>query len=162
MRCPFCLQPGTRVINSRQTATGESIRRRRACDNCGQRFTTFEIVEKAQQLVVKRNGQKVPYQRESLLRGIDKACRKRPVPTRVIQEIVDFIEGEVFSGPIKEVSSEQLGQLVLKRLKDVDKVAYLRFASVYKEFHELQDFNDEIKSLMRSPALHPPRSKDKP
>lgn len=149
MRCPFCGSLGTRVINSRQTASGESIRRRRACDVCHQRFTTFEIVEKSQQTVIKRNGARVPYVRERLQRGIEKACRKRPVTLQQIDGLINFIEREVFAGPHQEVTSEQLGKLVLKRLKDLDVVAYLRFASVYKEFHDLQDFNSEIKSLLK-------------
>lgn len=161
MRCPFCHHQETRVIDSRQVSTGESIRRRRECDRCSKRFTTFETIEKAQQTVIKRNGKRVPYQREQLLRGIDKACRKRPVPSRDIQEIVDYIEREVFNGPDKEVTSEHLGELVLKRLKEIDKVAYLRFASVYKDFHDLNDFNDEIKALMRRPSgTHHPSFKE--
>lgn len=149
MRCPFCASPGTRVINSRQTANGESIRRRRACDVCHQRFTTFEVVEKTQKTVIKRNGLRVPYMRERLQRGIEKACRKRPVTLQQIDGLINYIEREVFSGPLQEVTSEQIGKLVLKRLKDLDVVAYLRFASVYKEFHDLQDFNSEIKSLLK-------------
>jgi transcriptional repressor NrdR len=149
MKCPACGQPDTRVINSRPANDGTCIRRRRICDACGERFTTFETIEKPQQSVLKRNGDVVPYSRDRLRRGIEKACRKRPVTAQQIDTMITAIEREVFKGNRREVSTETLGMLVLKRLKELDVVAYLRFASVYKEFRDLQDFNSEIKSLLK-------------
>lgn len=149
MKCPFCGERDTKVVNSRQVNDGESIRRRRHCDTCGGRFTTFEALEKAVQTVVKRDGTRVPYLRERLLQGLEKACRKRPVTMTQIDGIINYVEKEAFRGPHQEVTTEQLGSLVLKRLREVDKVAYLRFASVYKQFRDLHDFNSEIKALLK-------------
>ena len=149
MKCPACGAAETRVINSRPANDGTAIRRRRECDKCNDRFTTFETIERSQQTVVKRTGTKVPYQRERLLRGIEKACRKRPVTPQQIEGLITSLEREVFRGNKREVSTEALGKQVLKRLKELDVVAYLRFASVYKEFRDLQDFNSEIKSLLK-------------
>ncbi len=150
MKCPHCAHTDTRVINSRSTNGGESIRRRRSCPSCGGRFTTFEVVEKAEQTVVKRNGARVPYSADRLKNGIMKACRKRPVTEAQIENIVRYVEKEAFRSPNQEVHTEKLGSLVLKRLKDVDKVAYIRFASVYRDFSSLQDFKAEIAALLKS------------
>lgn len=149
MKCPFCGNLETRVINSRPANGGETIRRRRECPVCDGRFTTFEVVEQAEKTVVKRNGKRVPYEQRRLRAGIEKACRKRPVTQAQIDQIISYVEREAFKSPSQEVSTEQLGRLVLKRLKDVDKVAYIRFASVYKQFRDLRDFHDEIKQLLK-------------
>lgn len=149
MKCPNCGYLDTRVINSRPANAGESIRRRRECPQCQTRFTTYEVLEKAELTVIKRDGTTVPYQRERLQRGIDKACKKRPVSEQQIEALVTGIEKDAFRNPHKEVTTEQLGKLVLKRLKELDQVAYLRFASVYKQFRDLHDFNTEIKSLLK-------------
>ncbi|MEO8377668.1 MAG: transcriptional regulator NrdR [Candidatus Sumerlaeota bacterium] len=149
MKCPFCSAAGTRVINSRPASGGDSIRRRRECDTCGERFTTFEAVETMQRVVVKRDNSRAPYQRDRLIRGLEKACKKRPVSQIQIENIVNYVEKEAFKSSSQEVSTEQLGRLVLKRLKDIDQVAYIRFASVYKQFRDLHDFNTEIKTLLK-------------
>ncbi len=149
MKCPNCASPDTRVINSRPANAGESIRRRRECPVCQTRFTTYEIIEKAEMTVIKRNGSTAPYSRERLQHGIEKACRKRPVSAAQIEALVNGIERDAFQNPHKEVTTEQLGRLVLKRLKEIDQVAYLRFASVYKQFRDLHDFNTEIRSLLK-------------
>ncbi len=149
MKCPFCAHAETRVINSRAANNGETIRRRRACPVCEGRFTTFEVIEKPEQTVIKRDGRRVPYNRERLALGIQKSCNKRPVTEAQIEAIVNYVEKEAFRTPAQEVTTDQIGKLVLKRLKDVDEVAYLRFASVYKEFRDLHDFNTEIRSLLK-------------
>jgi transcriptional repressor NrdR len=149
MKCPFCNAADTKVINSRPTNGGESIRRRRACDICRGRFTTFETLEKSLQTVVKRDGSRVPFSRERLLRGIEKACKKLPVTEQQIDEVIAFVEKEAFRSTTRETSTEQIGKLVLKRLLEIDKVAYLRFASVYKQFNNLADFRDEISKLLK-------------
>ncbi len=149
MKCPNCASDDTRVINSRPANGGASIRRRRECPLCHTRFTTYEIIEKAEMTVIKRDGSTAPYCRERLQRGIEKACKKRPVTEAQIESIVNGIERDAFHNPHKEVTTEQLGKQVLKRLKEVDQVAYLRFASVYKQFRDLHDFNTEIKSLLK-------------
>ncbi len=149
MKCPFCNHLDTRVINSRTVNNGEQTRRRRRCPVCDGRFTTFEVVERAEQVVVKRDGKRESYMRDRLLLGLQKACKKRPVTEAQIESIINYVEKESFRTPTQEVTSEQIGKLVLKRLKDIDKVAYLRFASVYKQFTDLHDFNNEIKSLLK-------------
>ncbi len=137
------------MINSRPANGGESIRRRRECPVCEGRFTTFETVEKAEKTVIKRQGNRVPYSQDRLRKGIEKACRKRPVTQAQVDSIVHYVEREAFKSPTQEVTTEQLGKLILKRLKDIDKVAYIRFASVYKQFRDLQDFHSEIRSLLK-------------
>jgi len=149
MKCPFCGTPDTKVVNSRPANNGDSVRRRRECEVCQARFTTFEILEKPTQGVIKRDGSRVPYSRERLLQGIEKACRKRPVTGQQIDTLVSLVEKEAFRNANQEVTTEFLGKLVLKRLKEVDQVAYLRFASVYKQFRDLEDFNSEISQLLK-------------
>jgi transcriptional repressor NrdR len=149
MKCPFCNAADTKVINSRPANGGESIRRRRACDVCRGRFTTFETLEKSLQTVVKRDKSRVPFSRERLLRGIEKACKKRPVTAQQIDEIIAYVEKEGFRAGSRETTTEEIGRLVLRRLRDIDKVAYLRFASVYNRFDELDQFRDAIDDLMK-------------
>jgi transcriptional repressor NrdR len=148
MRCPFCNAADTKVINSRPAGGGESIRRRRECEQCKKRFTTFETLEKSLQTVVKRDGSRVPYSRERVLRGLEKACKKRPVSEQQIDEVLDHVEAEGFSDTKREIRSEDIGRLVLDKLRTIDAVAYIRFASVYKQFGELKDFEAEIKWLL--------------
>lgn len=148
MKCPFCNAPDTKVVNSRPTDGGDSIRRRRECEKCGNRFTTFETTEKALQTVVKRDGSRVPYSRERMLRGIEKACKKRPVTTEQIDEIMVHVERVAFRENRRETSTEQIGQLILECLLEIDKVAYLRFASVYHQFNDLAAFRKEIDKLL--------------
>ncbi len=150
MNCPFCGADDTRVINSRVAATGDSVRRRRECQACHRRFTTFEYVEQFELVVTKRNGQREPFSLQKLTSGLQKSCEKRPVSAQTIDRMVRNIERTLMTEADQEVASEEIGRLVLKELKDVDHVAYLRFASVYKQFHDLQDFNAEIRSLLKT------------
>lgn len=149
MKCPFCEHLDTRVINSRPAQGGDSIRRRRECPKCGERFTTFEVIERAEKVVVKRDGKRVPFNSEQLRSGVQKACSKRPVTMAQIDILIARVEKEAFRNPAQVATTDQLGRLVLKRLKDIDKVAYIRFASVYKQFQDLQEFNTEIKTLLK-------------
>jgi len=149
VKCPYCGQPDSRVTNSRPSPAGDSIRRRRECEKCERRFNTFEVVERSPSCVQKRNGVLERYDSEKLRAGILRACEKRPVTAEHIDRIVLEVENEAFSGGLREASTDAIGKLVLRALKDVDQVAYLRFASVYKQFRDLQDFDSEIQSLLK-------------
>ena len=144
MKCPVCNFPDSKVIDSRPTQDGGSIRRRRECLACQKRFTTFEILETVQIFVIKKNGSKEMFDKNKLLSGVLKACRKRPVNA---EEIVSDIETELQNTLTQEIGSRQLGDMVMRRLKDIDKVAYIRFASVYREFNDLESFVAELKGL---------------
>mgnify|MGYP001954893602 CR=1 FL=1 len=149
MRCPNCQHNGTRVLDSRPVHEGRSIRRRRECESCSHRFTTFETVEETPLIVVKKGGTREEFSREKVLRGMIKACEKRPVPLEVLEESVDLIEKELRNRGSNEVSSEDVGELVMDRLADIDEVAYVRFASVYRQFKDINVFIDELKSLLK-------------
>ena len=144
MKCPVCNFPDSKVIDSRPTQDGGSIRRRREGLACQKRFTTFEILETVQIFVIKKNGSKEMFDKNKLLSGVLKACRKRPVNA---EEIVSDIETELQNTLTQEIGSRQLGDMVMRRLKDIDKVAYIRFASVYREFNDLESFVAELKGL---------------
>lgn len=144
MKCPVCNYPDSKVIDSRPTQDGGSIRRRRECLACQKRFTTFEILETVQIFVIKKNGSKEMFDKNKLLSGVLKACRKRPVNA---EEIVSDIETELQNTLTQEIGSRELGDMVMRRLKDIDKVAYIRFASVYREFNDLESFVAELKGL---------------
>jgi len=150
MKCPFCGYKEDKVIDSRETAGGVQIRRRRECLKCGKRFTTYEIVEKKSLIVVKKDGRREKFNEEKILRGIQKACEKRPVSTEKIEEIVIEIEQELRQRFDREFSSKDIGKLVIKKLKEMDKIAYIRFASVYQEFRDLFEFQEEIKKVINS------------
>ncbi|RPI20135.1 MAG: transcriptional repressor NrdR [Actinobacteria bacterium] len=145
MRCPFCATEDTRVVDSRPAQEGRAIRRRRECEVCGQRFTTFERPEIAI-MVVKRDGSRQPFDLAKVRRGLDSALADRPVPPEAIEALVASIERSVHAGPV-EVSSETIGHLVLEGLRSLDEVAYLRFASVYKEFQGARDFEREVAAM---------------
>lgn len=147
MNCPFCQAPDTRVVNSRPSQTGDSIRRRRECQKCQERFTTVEYVEKLDLMVVKRDETREPFALQKIQSGVIRACEKRPVNMQQIEELVMEFEKELLALNIREISTEEVGKRLLKRLKQLDPVAYLRFASVYKQFQDLQDFQVEIESL---------------
>lgn len=148
MKCPFCGEPDTKVVDSRATDGGLVIRRRRKCPSCGRRFTTFERFEQYPVAVIKRSGDKEPFRREKILTGLKKAFEKRPITTQEIEELVSEIEGELRERGEKEVHSSLIGMLVLKKLKDLDEVAYLRFASVYKDFKDITEFQLELGQLL--------------
>jgi len=149
MRCPYCGSLDDKVIESRTMANGESIRRRRECNSCGYRFTSYERIEEKPFMVVKRDGRREPFDRAKLERGIERALEKRPVSTSMVDQIATEIEDEaVMRGKVsREISTADLGELVLQRLYGIDKVAYIRFASVYKHFENLDEFLTEVNNV---------------
>ena len=148
MRCPYCGNPDTRVIDSRPAEDKSSIRRRRSCDECGKRFTTYEKIETIPLIIIKKDNNREQYSRQKIENGIIRACYKRPVPTEKIQQAVNNIETKVFSLEAKEIPSSVVGELVMDELKDLDEVAYVRFASVYREFKDVNTFMDELKKIL--------------
>ena len=149
MKCPFCNFPDSKVVDSRPTDEGTSIRRRRECLKCGKRFTTYETVERLPLMLVKRDGTRQPYSREKLLSGVLKACEKRPVPRQRLEQLVDKVEQKLFGTLETEVSSKTIGEIVMEELRGIDEVAYVRFASVYREFKDINTFMEELNTLIR-------------
>ena len=148
MKCPYCGKENTRVIDSRPT-DDSSIRRRRQCDECGKRFTTYEKVETLPLIVVKKDNNREPYDREKIVVGIVRSCHKRPISMKQINDMVDDIEGQIFNMEEKEIPTTTIGSIVMDKLKDLDEVAYVRFASVYREFKDVNTFMDEIKKILK-------------
>ncbi len=148
MKCPYCGDENTRVIDSRPADDNASIRRRRQCDICGKRFTTYEKVEAAPLLIVKKDRNREPYDRSKIEQGIIRSCTKRPVSLTQIEKCVDEIEAAVFNMGLREVESTAIGEVVMDKIKDLDAVAYVRFASVYREFKDVSTFMDELKKLL--------------
>jgi transcriptional repressor NrdR len=149
MRCPFCDFSESKVIDSRESKNGFSIRRRRECLSCARRFTTYEKIEEIPYMVVKKDGQRQRFDSQKLLQGLLKACEKRPVPVSKLEEIVEEIDGKLQDRPDKEIEAAEIGQLVMDRLKELDKVAYVRFASVYREFKDVKEFKKELEVLLK-------------
>jgi transcriptional repressor NrdR len=149
MRCTYCGFLESKVIDSRESKKGLSIRRRRECLSCKRRFTTYEKVEEIPYMVVKKDGTRQPFDTQKLLRGMMKACEKRPIQISQLEEIVEEIESLLQERPDKEIGVSEIGQLVMDRLKDLDKVAYVRFASVYREFGDVAEFRRELEDLMK-------------
>ena len=147
MRCPFCGEENTKVIDSRPAEDGSSIRRRRQCEKCGRRFTTYEKGETIPLLVVKKDESRVPYERGKIEAGVLRACHKRPVSSAQIGQLIDEVETEIFNMGMSEVKTTVIGELVMDKLKKLDQVAYVRFASVYREFKDVQTFMDELQKL---------------
>ena len=147
MRCPFCNQDNTRVVDSRPVEDTNSIRRRRLCDACGKRFTTYEKVETIPLTVIKKDQNRESYKRSKIQDGVLRACYKRPIPIERVEEMIDSIEGDIFRSEDREISSTKIGEIVMEHLKDLDAVAYVRFASVYREFKDVSTFMDELKKL---------------
>ncbi len=150
MRCPFCAKEDNRVIDSRPVEENNSIRRRRICDSCGRRFTTYEKVETIPLVVIKKDQNREPYARSKIEGGILRACHKRPVSVNQIKKTVDEIEAEIFDREEKEISSREVGELVMDKIQDLDPVAYVRFASVYKEFKDVETFMDELEKVLKT------------
>lgn len=148
MRCPFCDSADTKVIDSRPTEEGHAIRRRRGCDQCNRRFTTYEKVEETILMVIKKDGRREAFDRAKILNGIIKACEKRPVSIAQMEKIVAEIEKNISNSMEKEVESYDIGEQIMKYLKDVDEVAYVRFASVYRQFTDVNTFVQEIEKLL--------------
>jgi len=149
MRCPFCAHSETKVVDSRDSESQDAIRRRRECLECSKRFTTYERREEMPLMVIKKDGSTEPFDRGKLLRGLVVATAKRPVSTSALEELIDSIEAELHNAMQYEVPAKQVGDMVLVRLLDLDKVAYVRFASVYKEFSDVDSFTAELKKLGR-------------
>jgi transcriptional repressor NrdR len=150
MLCPFCGHLESKVVNSRQSPKGDAIRRRRECLKCAHRFTTFEMVEKTPIVVVKRDGKREAFDRQKITAGILRACEKRPVMLEDVERIVQHVEKTLYNNMEKEVSSLKIGEMALNQLRDVDEVAYVRFASVYRQFRDISEFNSELQSLMQN------------
>ena len=148
MKCPYCNHPDTRVIDSRPAEDGSAIRRRRSCDECGKRFTTYEKVETIPLIVIKKDQTREQYDRAKIQDGILRACYKRPIPVEKIEAMMDSIEGQIFDSADREISSTRIGEIVMENLKNMDAVAYVRFASVYREFKDVSTFMDELKKFM--------------
>ena len=148
MRCPFCGSDNTRVIDSRPADDNNSIRRRRLCDECNKRFTTYEKVETIPLIIIKKDNNREQYDRTKIEGGILRSCHKRPVSVDQITRVVDEVETEIFSREEKEVPSTVIGEIVMDKLKDLDPVAYVRFASVYREFKDVNTFMNELKKML--------------
>ena len=152
MKCPFCGTNDSKVIDSRPAEEGTTIRRRRECLSCKKRFTTYEVIERMPLVVVKRDGSRQSFDKVKLINGMVRACEKRPVTLSQLEAIAESIEQELQSGVEREISSADIGEMVMVRLKDVDEVAYVRFASVYRSFKDINSFMEELKQLMTEPG----------
>ncbi|MDD4272749.1 MAG: transcriptional regulator NrdR [Desulfobacter postgatei] len=148
MKCPYCGNPNTRVVDSRPGKIEFEVRRRRECQDCGRRFTTYERVEQVPVMIVKKDSRREEFDREKMLRGIQKACEKRAISINQIEQIVDDIERDLREGRDREVSAKVVGEKIINALKELDDVAYVRFASVYREFKDVTDFIQELESLI--------------
>lgn len=148
MKCPYCGHADTKVIDSRPADDGGTIRRRRCCDECGKRFTTYEKVETIPLIIIKKDNNREQYDRSKIEGGVLRACYKRPVSAQAIKEAVERIETAIFDREEKEISSREIGEIVMDQLKELDEVAYVRFASVYREFKDVNTFMNEIKRIL--------------
>ena len=150
MKCPFCAHLEDKVVDSRESKEGEVIRRRRECLACGKRFTSYERIDQIPHLVVKKDGRREPFDREKVLSGLLKACQKRPVPVKTLEEIADRVEAMVHETPEREVPADKVGEFLMDRLKELDKVAFVRFASVYRDFKDVDQFMATLKGLLET------------
>ena len=157
MKCPYCADPSTQVVDTRENEDGDTVRRRRRCLACDKRFTTYERVELQLPLVVKKNGSRVDYDREKLKASMSLALRKRPVTTESVDAAIDRIEERLVTLGEREVASDRVGELVMRELKKLDKIAYIRFASVYRNFEDLDEFSDAIREV-KKPRVRKPRA----
>ncbi len=148
MKCPYCAFEESKVIDSRPTDEGEKIRRRRECLKCGKRFTTYEMIESLPIIVIKRDRSREQFVREKLMNGMLRACEKRPVSIETLERAIDEIESQIQNSLDREVTSEKIGELTMEKLKEIDEVAYVRFASVYRQFKDLSTFMDELSKLI--------------
>lgn len=149
MKCPFCAFEESKVIDSRPTDEGERIRRRRECLSCQKRFTTYEMIESLPIIVIKKDKTRQAFSREKILNGMVRACEKRPVSLETLEHAIDEIETEIQNSLDREVSSEKIGELVMKKLSEIDEVAYVRFASVYRQFRDINTFMEELNKLLQ-------------
>ncbi len=157
MKCPFCPSMDTKVIDSRPDKDGTAIRRRRECESCGKRVTTYERVEELLPLVIKKDGRREPFGRLKLIAGVQKACEKRPVSSETIQRLADRVELRLHEASDRETPTTTIGEWVMKELHDVDEVAYVRFASVYRSFKDINEFMAELQEILVSGGVRPPK-----
>jgi transcriptional repressor NrdR len=157
VRCPFCAHQESKVIDSRVSTSGDVIRRRRECEACQRRFTSRERVEDVLPVVVKKEGVREPFDREKVLRGVRLACNKRPVAMAKVETFIDELERELIEGEAKEVASKEIGERVMRLLREVDEVAYVRFASVYRSFRDIEEFRSELEKMARARPPGDPR-----
>ena len=150
MKCPYCGNLGDKVVDSRESKEGEVIRRRRECLECGRRFTSYERIDEIPYMVVKKDGRRERFERQKLVAGLLKACEKRPVRVASLELIADRVEGTLQEKPEREISTEEIGAYVMQELKHLDKVAFVRFASVYRNFRDLDEFTHELNELLRT------------
>ena len=149
MKCPYCGHKQDKVVDSRESREGASIRRRRECIECGKRFTTYEQVEHALPMVIKKDGRREPFDRRKILSGLTKACEKRPISMEQLEEVADDIEKSLYSKMEKEVDAGRIGEMVIEKLGKLDEVAYVRFASVYRQFKDINAFTTELQSFLK-------------
>ena len=157
MKCPFCTCIDTRVVDSRLGKEGNNIRRRRECSECGRRFTTYERIEDTLPLVIKKDGRREPFDRHKIIGGMQRACEKRPVSIGTIEKIVDQMELTFQESPEREIPASRIGEVVMQALHDLDEVAYVRFASVYRQFKDINEFMKELKDILGSQAPSIPK-----
>jgi len=150
VKCPFCGEARDKVVDSRESGSGDAIRRRRECLSCGRRFTSYERIEEIPYLVVKKDGRREAFDRGKLMAGLHRACEKRPVSAKALSALVDEIEQMVQDSPDREIEARAIGERVMERLKELDKVAYVRFASVYRQFEDVQEFMTELRDLLET------------
>ncbi len=148
MKCPFCGYAQDKVVDSRESKEADSIRRRRECEHCGKRFTTYERIDEIPYMVVKKDGRREKFDRQKVLSGLLHACEKRPVPTGKLGKIVDEAEAYVVDSPERERTTNEIGELIMNHLRDLDTVAYIRFASVYRDFKDVREFKEELEGLL--------------
>ena len=148
MKCPFCSHNESKVVDSRPTDEGQAIRRRRECIACTKRFTTYEKIDEIPLIVVKKNGNRESYNKNKILNGVIKSCEKRPISLQDIEELVDGIEKQLYNTMEREITTEFIGNLVIEKIKELDEIAYVRFASVYREFKDINTFMDEVKKIL--------------
>jgi transcriptional repressor NrdR len=151
MKCPFCAHMEDKVVDSRESKEGEVIRRRRECLSCGKRFTSYERIDQIPHMVVKKDGRRERFDREKVLAGLQRACEKRPVPTKALEAIVDRVEAMVQESPDREVPTVQVGEFLMESLRELDRVAFVRFASVYRDFKDVDQFMATLKGLLERP-----------
>jgi transcriptional repressor NrdR len=149
MKCPFCNHIEDKVVDSRESREGDAIRRRRQCLACERRFTTYERIDEVPYMVIKKDGRREKFDRQKVLSGLLKACEKRPVSMGKLAELVNAVEGKVTDSPDREISTIEIGEMLMEALRDLDKIAYVRFASVYRDFQDEEAFFNELKALMR-------------
>jgi transcriptional repressor NrdR len=150
MKCPYCGHLEDKVVDSRESKEGEVIRRRRECLGCGKRFTSYERIDQIPHMVVKKDGRREPFDREKVMAGLRKACEKRPIPTKTLETIVDRVEDMVQESPDREVPTGAVGEFLMERLRELDRVAFVRFASVYRDFKDVDQFMATLKGLLET------------